>query len=43
MNVPACYFYTVEDDLAELMLILWSTSEQKRTDVIAYAKNNITK
>lgn len=43
LNVPACYFYTVEDDLAELMLILWSTSEQKRTDVIAYAKNNIAK
>lgn len=41
LNVPVCYFYTVEDDLAELMLILWSTSEQKRADVIAYAKNSI--
>ncbi|MEI7345964.1 helix-turn-helix domain-containing protein [Dickeya chrysanthemi] len=27
LNVPACYFYTVEDDLAEMILSFYDTKE----------------
>lgn len=39
LDVPECYFYTVDDELAELILILWSASEQKRADIISYSKS----
>jgi len=41
LGVPLAYFYTEDDDLAELMLAYLSLSDAERADVLIYARNKI--
>lgn len=38
LRVPLAYFYAEDDDLAELMLVFLSLTQQERTEVMIYAK-----
>lgn len=42
LQVPLAYFYAEDDDLAELMLVFLSLTQQERTEVMMYAKNKIS-
>ncbi|EIV7642128.1 helix-turn-helix transcriptional regulator [Klebsiella pneumoniae] len=42
LRVPLAYFYAEDDDLAELMLVFLSLTQQERTEVMIYAKNKIS-
>lgn len=42
LQVPLAYFYAEDDDLAELMLVFLSLTQQERTEVMIYAKNKIS-
>lgn len=39
LDVPLAYFYTENDELAEMMLTFLSLSSEKRAEVLALVKN----
>lgn len=39
LRVPLAYFYAEDDGLAELTLLYYSASEEKRLALLEYAKN----
>ncbi|POE02240.1 helix-turn-helix domain-containing protein [Pectobacterium odoriferum] len=39
LDVPLAYFYTENDELAEMMLAFLSLSPEKRTEILALVKN----
>ncbi|WP_038909283.1 helix-turn-helix domain-containing protein [Dickeya oryzae] len=40
LDVPLAFFYTADDQLAELMLVFWEMPPEKRADILVLAKTN---
>ncbi|KZP70374.1 transcriptional regulator [Enterobacter roggenkampii] len=39
LDVPECYFYTVDDELANLIVLYWRESHPNRQKIISFAND----
>ncbi|AYB90003.1 helix-turn-helix transcriptional regulator [Salmonella enterica] len=39
LDVPECYFYTVDDELANLIVLYWRESRPNRQKIISFAND----
>lgn len=39
LDVPECYFYTIDDELANLIVLYWRESRPNRQKIISFAND----
>ena len=43
LNVPVAYFYTEQDDIAELLVLYFRMNKEERQEILTQIKANFTK